>query len=136
NKEVPEPVVSCIHKNIQDYGISHPDAPAVCAWDGNFTYGELDSISSALALYLIQNGVGPEDFVPICSSKSRWTVVAVLAVLKAGGAFILLDPSHPLERLQDMIHQDFDCPLILASKNNEELAANIIKQVIVIDKGI
>lgn len=136
NKEVPEPVVSCIHKNIQDYGISNPDAPAVCAWDGNFTYGELDSISSALGLYLIQNGVGPEDFVPICSSKSRWTVVAVLAVLKAGGAFILLDPSHPLERLQDMIHQDFDCPLILASKNNEELAADIIKQVIVIDEGI
>ncbi|KAK2766911.1 NRPS [Arachnomyces sp. PD_36] len=135
NREVPKPVVSSIHKTIREYSVNHQNAPAVCSWDGSFTYGELDSISSSLGLYLIQNGVGPEVFVPVCTSKSRWTVVSVLAILKAGGAFILLDPSHPLERLQDMIHKDFNCPLILASKNQSELAANIADHVIIIDDG-
>ncbi|KAJ5642798.1 hypothetical protein N7490_006798 [Penicillium lividum] len=77
-----------------------PDAPAVCAWDGDLTYGELDALSSVLAAHLAERGVGPEIFVPLCFEKSRWTTVAMLGVMKAGGAFVLLDLSHPPARLR------------------------------------
>lgn len=76
-----------------------PDAPAVCAWDGNLTYRELDAAASALAQHLRQFGVGPDVLVPVCFEKSVLAVVAQLAVLKAGGACVPMDPSHPRDRL-------------------------------------
>lgn len=75
-----------------------PHAPAVCSWDGHFTYEELDHLASHLAIRLIQRGAGPEVFVPIHTERSKWTLVALLAVVKAGAAFTLFDPSHPQEQ--------------------------------------
>jgi non-ribosomal peptide synthetase component F len=86
----------------------------VCAWDGDLTYGELDALSSALAEHLAERGVGPEVFVPLCFEKSRWTIVAMVGVMKAGGMFVLLDPSHPAARLRG-ICRDVSATLIMAS---------------------
>lgn len=87
-----------IHYYVHDLILEHcaraPEAPAVCAWDGGFTYGELDRLSSNLAAHLAWHGVCPDSLVPLYFEKSRWTTVAILAVLKAGGAFILLDLNH------------------------------------------
>ncbi|OJJ53646.1 hypothetical protein ASPSYDRAFT_94156 [Aspergillus sydowii CBS 593.65] len=91
NKKVPRRVSRCVHELIAERCHVQPDAPAVCAWDGDFTYGELDQLSSVLATHLIELGVGPAVFVPLCCEKSRWTTVAILGVMKAGGAFVLLD---------------------------------------------
>jgi non-ribosomal peptide synthetase component F len=55
------------------------------------TYGKLDEQSSRLASYLVCLGVRLGDIVPLCFEKSMWTIVAMLAVLKAGGAFAPLD---------------------------------------------
>ncbi|KAK1912702.1 hypothetical protein P3342_004638 [Pyrenophora teres f. teres] len=102
NQNVPPAVERCIHDLFTEQAAARPDAPAVCAWDGELTYGELDALSSKLAGHLVQLGVKAEDVVPLCFEKSMWTVVAMLAVLKAGGAFLLLDPSLPTERLAVM----------------------------------
>ncbi|KAG9375546.1 hypothetical protein A1F94_013896 [Pyrenophora tritici-repentis] len=95
NGEVPPVVERCVHELFVEQARARPDAAAICAWDGEMKYGELDELSSRLAGYLVGLGVGPEAIVPLCFEKSMWTVVAMLAVLKAGGAFAPLDPEHP-----------------------------------------
>lgn len=100
NNTVPPVVERCIHDVVKDRVLAEPDAPAVCAWDGEMTYLELDECSSKLAFHLAEIGVGPEKVVPLCFERSIWTVVAMLSVFKAGGAFILLDPGLPDNRIQ------------------------------------
>ncbi|KAI0554287.1 hypothetical protein F4679DRAFT_527807 [Xylaria curta] len=97
---------TCIHHLIAEHTQQRPDAPAVQAWDGRLAYHELDALSEKLASYLAKScGVAPEVVVPLCFEKSMWTVVAMLGVLKAGGAFVLLDPSLPYSRLETICRQ-------------------------------
>jgi non-ribosomal peptide synthetase component F len=100
NWEVPTAVERCIHEVFAEQACARPEAPAICAWDGELTYGELDSLSTRLAHYLVELGVVPETVVPLYFEKSMWTTVAMLGVLKAGGAFLLLDPLLPPARLE------------------------------------
>lgn len=67
------------------------------------TYQELDSLSNGLARSLGSLGVGPGIFVPFAFKKSCWATVAMLGVLKAGGAFLPLDPTDPEPRLQGLL---------------------------------
>lgn len=105
NKEPPEVVNECAHEIIQRQVISRPNAPAIFAWDGIFTYSELDDLSTRLAHSLVANGVGPEVIVPLCFEKSAWAIIAILGVVKAGGAMVFVDPSHPLARREEIIGQ-------------------------------
>jgi amino acid adenylation domain-containing protein len=73
---------------------------AIETWDGNLSYEELDQASDSLAHHLVSLGVGQEVKVPLCFQKSKWMVVAMLAVVKAGGAMVPLDPGHPRDRLE------------------------------------
>jgi amino acid adenylation domain-containing protein len=100
NREVPTAVERCIHEVFAEQACARPEAPAICAWDGELTYGELDSLSTRLAHRLVELGVVPEMVVPLYFEKSMWTTVAMLGVLKAGGAFLLLDPLLPTARLK------------------------------------
>lgn len=65
-----DPVDRCIQDVIADRVLEQPDSEAVCAWDGSFTYGELDTVTTRLAGRLVQLGVGPEVLVPLCFDKS------------------------------------------------------------------
>ncbi|KAJ3580402.1 hypothetical protein NPX13_g168 [Xylaria arbuscula] len=97
---------SCVHEIIAKNALQQPNRPAVKAWDGSLTYAELDHLSDKLAYYLADNlGVGPEVIVPLCFEKSMWTVIALLATLKAGGAFVLLDAGLPDARLETLCRQ-------------------------------
>ncbi|KAI9369010.1 hypothetical protein BJX61DRAFT_545988 [Aspergillus egyptiacus] len=116
----------CVHHAIQETCEKQPDAPAVCAWDGQFTYGELDQLSSDLAHHLRSScGVRPETIVPIYSEKSRWVTVAILGVVKAGGAFVLLEPTHPFERLQSICDQT-SARVIVTSETYSKPAADLV----------
>ncbi|PKX91280.1 uncharacterized protein P174DRAFT_506779 [Aspergillus novofumigatus IBT 16806] len=134
NGIVPARVERCVHELIAERRRAQPHAPAVCAWDGEFTYGELDRLSSALAAHLARLGVGPEVFVPLLFEKSRWTTVAMLGVMKAGGAFVLLDPSHPRARLAT-ICQAVSAGVIVASVLQAATAEQLGKQVLFIGPG-
>ena len=103
-----------------------PTRPAVCSWDGDLTYQRLDELSSSLAYYLSHLGIRPESMVPLCFEKSLWMIVAVMAVIKAGGCFVPLDPSHPKQRLQDIIHQT-KASLVLASSQYSSLFPNMVE---------
>lgn len=113
-------VRSCIHDIFAQRASEQPKAEAICAWDESFTYSELDQLSTHLANHLVSLGVGPEVMVPLLFEKSAWVIVSLLAVLKADGAFCLLDPSHPAKRLEDIIHA-IDARILLVSPQHAEL---------------
>ncbi|PYI25693.1 acetyl-CoA synthetase-like protein [Aspergillus indologenus CBS 114.80] len=126
NTALPETVDICAHEWIRKRSLAQPKAPAVCAWDGSFTYGEMEQISSEMAAYLQEQGVGPNVFIPLFFEKSCWTSIAMLAVMKAGGAFILLDDSHPVQRLRG-ICDDAEAPFVITSEKNSPRAGQIAK---------
>ncbi|MEV0691703.1 non-ribosomal peptide synthase/polyketide synthase [Streptomyces sp. NPDC050388] len=76
-----------------------PDAPAVTAGAEHLTYRQLDERANRLARLLIEAGVGPERFVALALPRTADLVVALLAVLKSGAAYLPVDPGHPAERL-------------------------------------
>ncbi|WP_244237085.1 non-ribosomal peptide synthetase [Corallococcus llansteffanensis] len=76
-----------------------PDAVAVVAGESRLTYAELDARANQLAHHLRTLGVGPEVRVGLCTERSVELVVGMLGVLKAGGAFVPLDPAYPTARL-------------------------------------
>ncbi len=78
------------------------DAPSVIFGDAVIGYAELNARANRLARRLIAAGVGPDSLVAVAVPRSTRLVVAVLAVLKAGGAYLPLDPSYPAERLAHM----------------------------------
>ncbi|SCD83683.1 amino acid adenylation domain-containing protein [Streptomyces sp. di188] len=79
------------------------DAPAVIFGDSVVDYAELNERANRLARRLISAGVGPDSLVAIAVPRSTRLIVAVLAVLKAGGAYLPLDPTYPAERLSHMV---------------------------------
>ncbi|GAA2991223.1 hypothetical protein JCM13580A_64900 [Streptomyces drozdowiczii] len=80
-----------------------PGAPAVRDAHTTLTYGELDARAAALARHLTERGVGPEDRVAVALPRTHELVVALLAVLKAGAAYLPLDPDYPAQRLAYML---------------------------------
>ncbi|KAL0929811.1 non-ribosomal peptide synthetase protein [Colletotrichum truncatum] len=114
NRDVPPAVESSLHKLVEDKVESQPAAQAVCSWDGDFTYMELDQLATRLAYHLVELGVGPEVMVPLCFEKSKWTIVSMLAILKAGGAFIPTDPSQAADR-RDRVFAQANARVVLAS---------------------
>lgn len=133
NEVLPETRQVCIHEAIEPFFLSTPSAQAVCAWDGDFSYAELDQLSFSLSRVLTHRGVKPETYVTIHCEKSRWTSVAMLAVLRAGGAFTLLDPSLPLAHKQT-ICSDLGCQIMISSKTAED-ASSLVREMIMIGDG-
>ncbi|KAG5999391.1 NRPS protein [Claviceps lovelessii] len=108
-----------------------PSALAVRAWDGNCSYAELNSLSRGLMHCLRDAGIGPDMFVPILFEKSRWAVIAMLGVVKAGAAFVLLDPTHPRQRLRGICDK-VSARLIVSSAQQAGLAAELVGHVVTV----
>lgn len=90
----------CLHELIEEQAVKTPDAPAVIFKNSHLTYDELNQRANRVANFLRKAGVGPEVFVGIYLNRSIDLMVALLGVLKAGGAYIPLDVSLPRERFR------------------------------------
>ncbi|HEX8275786.1 MAG TPA: amino acid adenylation domain-containing protein [Longimicrobiaceae bacterium] len=89
----------CIHRLFEARADRAPDAVALVQGEESLTYGELDCRADRLARRLIELGVVPDSRVAVCLERTPELVVALLAVFKAGGACVPLDPAYPAERL-------------------------------------
>ncbi|OJJ99913.1 hypothetical protein ASPACDRAFT_29371 [Aspergillus aculeatus ATCC 16872] len=121
---VPPTLPYTLHGVFQQNVLDRPDASAVCAWDGDLTYRELDEKSSTLAHILRHRGVQDGALVALCFDHSLWTAVAMMAVSKAGGVWFFLEPKHPVNRLRQMC-RSVQARMVLCSRSQASVAAEL-----------
>lgn len=123
---------TCVQNEFRKMAANQGTSPAVQAWDAEWSYAALDELSTQAAYRLLEDGVRPGSIVPICSTKSGWVIVAMLAVLKAGAAFLPLDPSNPLERLKRIVER-VEASVVLSSPESATAFSDIVKVALVSD---
>ena len=105
-----------IHALFQQQVLQSPDAVALSFLGSSLTYLELDRRSNQLAHHLVSLGVCPDSLVAVCLDRSLELFIALLGILKAGAAYLPLDPSYPLARLSFML-ADAGSPLLLTTES-------------------
>ena len=116
-----------------------PSAVALVSEAGRLSYGELNRRANQLARYLRSLGVGPEIPAGVCVERSAGMIVSLLAILKAGGGYVAMDPAYPVERLRFILEDSgagvllteshllglfpqFTGPVVCAGRDDETLA--------------
>jgi len=92
-----------VHQRVADHARARPEARGVADTNRSLTRGEVDALATRLAQRLVAAGVGAEMRVGVALSRSVDLLVGLIAALKSGGAFVPLDPSHPRERLAQIL---------------------------------
>jgi amino acid adenylation domain-containing protein len=118
------PSDACVHELFEAQAARTPDAVAVSSEEGSLTYGELNAAANRLAHHLRRRGVGPDVRVGLCVERSPEMMVGLLAVLKAGGTYVPLDPAYPADRLQMMLG-DSSAALLLTHRELRATFAGI-----------
>ncbi|MEE4185301.1 MAG: MupA/Atu3671 family FMN-dependent luciferase-like monooxygenase [Gammaproteobacteria bacterium] len=116
----PYPETMCIHQAIEAQAEKTPDATALVFRDQAISYAELNSRANRLAYFLLGLGVGRDVPVALCAHRGIELMVALLAIHKAGGAYLPLDPAYPRDRLSFMI-EDAEAPVLLTQSSLEHL---------------
>ncbi|MFF2154857.1 amino acid adenylation domain-containing protein [Paenibacillus chitinolyticus] len=107
------PAETTIHGWFAESARRWPDFTAVRSTEGSLTYGELNDRAERMAAVLRGKGVAVETIVPIAAQRSLSMMIAIMAVLKAGGAYLPIDPEHPPERIRGIL-EDSGARLLLA----------------------
>ncbi|MCG7534497.1 non-ribosomal peptide synthetase [Pseudoalteromonas sp. OOF1S-7] len=94
---------NCVHHVFSRIAAQHPDAIAVEFGETQLSYQALEQQSDVLAEYLIRQGVTPHSIVGLYGKRSEQLIIAILAILKAGAAYLPIDPEYPAERIQYML---------------------------------
>ena len=108
------PVERKLHQLVEAQAKQTPTAVAIEFEDEYLTYAQLNSKANRLARLLSQQGVGPDSIVAICFERGIPQVLAILAILKAGGAFLPLDPDDPTLR-KEMLIVDTNAKILLTT---------------------
>ena len=122
NAEVPEDPDACVHDLVSLAALTNPDAIAIDAWDGHFTYQEVDKLSTKLAQSLIHLGVKKGNVVALNFEKTRWAPIAQLAIFKAGGIEVQLSTVVPDLRISK-VFQMADVVLAVVSESRLEMVS-------------
>src|SRR5579872_607667 len=120
----PYPSDKCVHELVEAQASQNPSAIAAEHESRQLNYGDLNSRANQLARLLQAKGVGRDVPVGVCLRRSLELPVALLAVLKAGGACLPLDPDYPKDRLAHIL-QDSQAPVVITSRGLQpDLAGN------------
>ncbi|OQO89834.1 hypothetical protein B1813_18455 [Saccharomonospora piscinae] len=110
---VPYPAQACVHELFAEQVERYPDRTAVVYGDETWTYREIDDRANRVAHHLLSLGAGPDLPVAVCVRRGPHLVTALLGILKAGAAYLPLDPAYPAERLAFLL-SDAGARVVLA----------------------
>ncbi len=127
------PAGSCVVAMFEEQAARRRDAVAVSFDDRSMSYGQLDDRSNQLARHLQLLGAGKGALVGVCVERSLEMIVALLGVMKAGAAYVPLDPDFPAERLA-LMAGDGGLTLILATESSEDSVPESAAEVLCLDR--
>lgn len=114
--EQEDSIVSLFGKQVEQT----PSAVGLVFLEGKLTYAKLDERSNQLANYLVEQGVTTGMLVPLCMDRSLEVMVAILAILKAGAAYLPIDPGYPEERIRFMLSES-SSPVVVTTSDYADL---------------
>ncbi|MER7335009.1 MULTISPECIES: amino acid adenylation domain-containing protein [unclassified Micromonospora] len=126
------PATQTLHGPIEERAARTPDAVAVTFEGRAVTYAELNAAANRIAHRLRAAGVGPETLVGVCAERSVELVAGLLGVLKAGGAYLPLDPEYPADRLSFMV-TDAAAPVVLVQEHLRDVLPDTGATVLALD---
>ncbi|MER5337801.1 amino acid adenylation domain-containing protein [Micromonospora sp. NPDC002717] len=126
------PEAQTLHGPIEERATRTPDAVAVTFEGRSVTYAELNAAANRVAHRLRAAGVGPESLVGVCAERSVELVAGLLGVLKAGGAYLPLDPEYPADRLAFMV-TDAAAPVVLVQEHLRDVLPDTGATVLALD---
>ncbi len=103
NTDLYYPKDKCVHELFFEQVKNTPDKVALVFENEKFTYRRLDLMSDSVAHYLRKSGIKPDDVIPIIANRSPYIIVAMLGVIKSGGAYMPVSTSYPKERIEYML---------------------------------
>lgn len=127
------PQAQTLHGEFARQAHSTPDRIAVEFGETQLSYSKLDQRSNQVARFLNQRHIGPGELVGICVDRSERMLVYLLGILKTGAAYVPLDPSYPVDRLQYMCEHS-NLKAILAESNVDDVVQQLGKPSILIDR--
>ncbi|NYZ69455.1 amino acid adenylation domain-containing protein, partial [Endozoicomonas sp. SM1973] len=122
----------CIHELFENQVTNNPNTVAIVYEGQQLTYAELNKKANQLAHYLVAQGVKPEALVGLCAERSFDMIVGLLAILKAGGSYVPIDPSYPTDRLALLI-KDSGVQLILSQAKLAKVLPSLQADILYID---
>jgi amino acid adenylation domain-containing protein len=122
----------CVHQLFEEQAERTPDNVALVFEDQQLTYGELNRRANQLAHYLRKLGIGSDRLVGVCMGRSLEMIIGLLGSLKAGGAYLALDPTYPKERLMFML-QDSRVSVLLTQQPLRENLPKTDARVVYLD---
>ncbi|MDO8805004.1 MAG: amino acid adenylation domain-containing protein [Elusimicrobiota bacterium] len=109
-----------------------PDSPCIISDSGTLTYAKVNSLANRLARFIRKKGAGADALVGLCLDRSPEMVISILGIIKAGAAYVPLDPELPADRLQFMF-EDSGKPLVLTQAHFLPMLASIGCSAIALD---
>jgi amino acid adenylation domain-containing protein len=126
------PREQCVHQLFEAQAARNPNTKAVVFGSESLTYGQLERRANQLANHLIGLGATPDSLVGICLERSLEMVVGLLGILKAGAAYVPLDPAYPPDRIAFML-ENAEVPLLLTQARLRESLPATRHRTILID---
>jgi amino acid adenylation domain-containing protein len=122
----------CIHHLFEAQAARTPNVTAVVFGNETLTYGELERRANQLANHLLKLGASPDSLVGICLERGLGMVIGLLGILKAGAAYIPLDPAYPRDRIAFMV-ENAEVPLLLTQARLRESLPSTASRTVLID---
>ncbi|WP_394205001.1 amino acid adenylation domain-containing protein [Shewanella waksmanii] len=121
----------CLHHDIESHAITTPDQVAVICDKQQLSFAQLNNRANQLAHHLINNcDVQPGQLIGLCTSRSMDMLIGILAILKAGAAYVPLDPSYPEARLHYIVDDAKLTTVLVQSSHTTCLPKNTLQQVL------
>ncbi|MER5882182.1 condensation domain-containing protein, partial [Streptomyces sp. NPDC001910] len=115
----PYPHTATIHSLIENRVATDPDAIAITHGNEQWTYAQVNARANQLAHHLRGTGITPDTLIAVCLDRSPELIATLLGIMKAGAAFVPLDPDYPTDRITYMV-DDAQAPLIITSSNHSD----------------